>query len=349
MTRDKELRRIMFVFQGERRGRIERIQRAAADRWPAIFEAAGMNPMHFVRPNRPCPLCGGRDRFTFFAKEENGRWFCRHCGSGDGIELVKRFRRLDFLQTLDFLEPLLGLPPVERQAAKAAAAGNTAIDAARQKKLEEQWRVSQPLDWRVDNPVLRYLKRRGLEGCDLSRELRYAPAAPYWSAAEEGEKPVLLGIYPAMYARVSRSDGAIAAIHRTYLTDEGRKAPVPFVKKLTSGKLDDAAVRLFPPSNLLCLTEGIETALSVHELTGLPVWSLISVSGFARFSVPEGIKEIRIYGDNDLSFAGAAGAYELARRLSSTAPGVSVSVRIPSEAGADWNDVLRCGGAAVRR
>lgn len=338
----------MFAAKGARIDRIARIQCAAAERWPAVFEAAGMDPAHFARPNRPCPLCGGRDRFTYFSKEANGRWLCRHCGYGDGIDLVKRFRRLEFAAALECLESILGLPPPakpradEMEAAKAAKAARAAREAEYAAKLEEQWAAAEPLHWRGEsNPVLRYLAKRGLQGCDLSRELRFMPQAPYWDGSNGGEKPALLGCFPAMFARVSRSDGSTAAIHRTYLTDDGDKAPVPAVKKLTRGKIEDAAVRLFPPTNLLCLTEGIETALSVHELTGLPVWSLISVSGFGNFrEVPAGVKTIRIYGDNDASFTGAAGAYELAKRLRTMSPELDVSVLIPNETGEDWNDVL---------
>ena len=59
------------------RDRIARVKAAAELRWPEIFAAAGMDPAHFMRQNRPCPLCGGCDRFSFFAKEFGGRWFCR--------------------------------------------------------------------------------------------------------------------------------------------------------------------------------------------------------------------------------------------------------------------------------
>ena len=113
-------------------------------------------------------------------------------------------------------------------------------------------------------------------------------------------------------------------------------------KKLTAGELGEGFVRLFPPSSILCLAEGIETALSVHETEGVPVWSVISVGGYERFrTLPEGLRELRVYADNDRSFAGIAGAYELARRLKREHPTLVVKVFEPEREGEDWNDVLR--------
>ena len=131
-------------------------------------------------------------------------------------------------------------------------------------------------------------------------------------------------------------------MHRTYLTESGEKAPVAAAKKLTAGELGEGFVRLFPPSSILCLAEGIETALSVHETEGVPVWSVISVGGYERFrTLPEGLRELRVYADNDRSFAGIAGAYELARRLKRDHPTLVVKVFEPEREGEDWNDVLR--------
>lgn len=326
----------------EDRGRVERVKAAAEGRWPEVFAAAGMDPSHFEKQNRPCPLCGGRDRFSFFMKEPGGRWFCRGCGAGDGIDLVMRFRRCAFPQALEFIASVLGMPLEPRAAAGGAQRAKARAEAAdAQRALEAKWASALPLkDALPENPVRRYLASRGLEGCDWSAELRWLPEEPYWDSSEAGA-PKKLGAWPVMLARVTAMDGAFATLHRTYLTPDGRKAPVPSPKKLAAGGGADGFVRLYPPSNFLCLAEGIETALSVHMLTGLPVWSAISLSGFKRFDhAPEGVKSIRICGDNDASFSGAAGAYELAARLRRSDPALEVTVAIPDRPGEDWNDVL---------
>ena len=144
-----------------------------------------------------------------------------------------------------------------------------------------------------------------------------------------------------MLALVVNDAGEAVAVHRIYLTAEGDKAPVPTPKKRYGSGLGEGFVRLYPPSSILCLAEGVETALAVHCLTGLPVWSALSLSGFHHFeAVPAGVEVIKIYGDNDASFAGAAGAYELAARLRRSHPELRVEVHIPEGRGEDWNDVL---------
>lgn len=42
-----------------------------------------------------CPHCGGKDRFRFDNKNGRGTWFCNHCGSGDGLDLVKKVLAID--------------------------------------------------------------------------------------------------------------------------------------------------------------------------------------------------------------------------------------------------------------
>ena len=332
--------------------RIERVKRAASGGWPRLFEAAGIDPSHLAKQNRPCPLCGGTDRFSYFAKEDDGHWFCRHCGAGDGIKLVQKYRHTGFIETLRWLETELGIPAPqardeERRAARERAAAYRAErekeeEEARRRKaeLEALWDSAKPLT-REDSPPLRYLAKRGLAGCDLSHELRWVEALPYKD--QDGNDST----WPALLARVSDERGGLVSIHRTYLTEEGDKAPVPVAKKLAAGPLGNGFIRLFPPSDFLCLAEGIETALSVHELTGLPAWSVISLNGFQRFEAPpEGVRVLCIYGDNDASFTGAAGAYALAARLRARHPELQVDVRIPEGTGTDWNDVIRASRAA---
>lgn len=79
-----------------------------------------------------------------------------------------------------------------------------------------------------------YLKRRvGIEV--IPNNIRFHPGM---SHTDGGTFPVMLSImrYP---------DGTAASIHRTYLTEDGHKAPVQDAKKFMQGKpLQTAAVRL---------------------------------------------------------------------------------------------------------
>ena len=85
------------------------------------------------------------------------------------------------------------------------------------------------------------------------------------------------------------------------------------------------------------IAEGIETALSVTALFGVTCWAAVSAAMMAAWQPPDEAKRIIVFGDNDLSYAGQSAAYALARRLRSDER--VVEVQIPTEVGADWNDV----------
>jgi hypothetical protein len=118
------------------------------------------------------------------------------------------------------------------------------------------------------DPVTLYLKRRGLGGVwPLPAALRLHRALPCW---HEGEK---LGTFPAMVAPLASPDGVTVALHRTYLTADGRKAEVPTVKKLTgaAGPLAGACIPLHQSAKgCIGIAEGIETALAAWCASAVP-------------------------------------------------------------------------------
>ena len=272
---------------------------------------------------------------------------------GDGIKLVQQFTKKEFVQTLDHLETLLGLPvPKGKQGRYERSA------VARHKLWAEKQRAEQSALWEkafplgeIDRqtPVWRYLCARGLGDLVPSRELRFVKRLACWEVPDGqnidgAAKARLVGEFPAMLARLTNAEGKFITLHRTYLTADGSKAPVHSAKKLAAGAVENGVIRLYPAGGVVCLAEGIETALSVQ---GLPAWSVVSLSGMKRFgpeTIPDGVRTIRICGDNDRSYAGAAGAYELASRLRRSRPELEVSVHIPQAAGTDWNDVLLAHG-----
>lgn len=63
---------------------IDDLMRLAAGRWIEILMAAGI-PSDALdgRRGRPCPRCGGRDRFApMIDVAERGAVLCRHCHNG---------------------------------------------------------------------------------------------------------------------------------------------------------------------------------------------------------------------------------------------------------------------------
>ena len=66
------------------------------------------------------------------------------------------------------------------------------------------------------------------------------------------------------------------------------------------------------------MAEGVETALAVEALYGLPCWATANANQLEKFMPPEGVKSISIFGDNDSSYTGQKAAYVLANRLTRT-------------------------------
>lgn len=191
------------------------------------------------------------------------------------------------------------------------------------------------------DPATLYLKRRGFGGVwPLPECLRFHPKLDYW---HDGEK---LGTYPAMVAPLTTNDGRMVALHRTYLTRDGRKADVPTVRKLTaaSGPLAGSCISLFRPANgTLGIAEGIETALAAWLASGVPTVAAYSAGNLAAWRWPAGVRRIVIFADADE--AGRNAAEKLRQRV--RAAGLSVNVMTPSEPGSDWCDVWAQRGAVT--
>src|SRR5690606_25516486 len=135
-------------------------------------------------------------------------------------------------------------------------------------------------------------------------------------------------------------NGDLAGMQRTFLTEDGQKAPMRN-PRLTIGKLPDGGavrlVRLEPKHSALGIAEGVETALSAAALFGVPCWAALNSGRLSVWEPPEGFKNIVIFGDNDANKDGQKAAYTLANRLE--LKGILTQVEIPPDVGTDWNDV----------
>lgn len=183
------------------------------------------------------------------------------------------------------------------------------------------------------DPVALYLQRRiGIEAQHVPACLRLHPALAYWNSGDK------LGTYPAMLAPLTAPDGRIVALHRTYLSGDGRKADVPTVKKVTaaSGPLAGACIRLHSPlGGTLGIAEGIETALAASVASGVPTVAAYCAGTLAGYSWPAGVQSLVIFADADKAGREAADTLR-ARALQA---GLRVTLMMPSEAGTDWCDV----------
>ncbi len=190
------------------------------------------------------------------------------------------------------------------------------------------------------DPVGQYLKRRGIVGVwPLPPCLRLHRGLTYW---HEGAP---LGVFPAMVAPIVAPDGQVVALHRTYLTRDGRKADVPTVKKLTgaAGSLAGAAVPLYRPhGERIGIAEGIETALAASCATGVPTVAAYCADNLARWRWPAEVRRLLVFADADE--AGKRAADELVARA--VRAGLQAQALAPSMPGADWADVWAAAGAA---
>ncbi|QZA82558.1 toprim domain-containing protein [Deefgea piscis] len=352
----------------------DKVKKAARGNWPLVLLTLGVPAAALDGRNCPCPGCGGKDRFQFTVRgagAEYGRFACRHMDSqgGDGFALVRHIFDLNFPEAVRAVANVLGIDVrhddvvVERVAktvnglvAKPEVADNT-------KKVQRVFDLCATL--RPNNITGLYLQKRGIAASywpePHTSPLRHCEALDYWHTVDN--KPVKLGAFPALVARIDKPDGAaLAGIHRIYLSDKAEKRVIrvatgspdrPHIKILDNKKLQaahegaikGAACRLYPVGNdgRLALTEGIETALAVRCLTGLAVWACISAGGLKSVVLPDEVREVLIYADNDPPDErgrniGKEAAYLLAARM--IEEGRKVKVLLAPQVGTDWLDYL---------
>jgi len=289
----------------------------AVGRWPGILAALGIDQTHLRDKHGPCPACGGVDRYRFDDKDGRGTWFCSHCGAGDGFTLLERVFGWDFTQAAKEVDRVIGT-------VKAGSITKERTEESKVRSLREVWAASKPVT--KGDPVWRYLNSR--LGIDvIPGDLRFHPALSH----SDGGK------HPAMIALMRYPNGDGASIHRTYLTEDGRKAAVSEVKKFMAGKpLQTSCVRLGTSGLSIGIAEGIETALAASRRFMEPVWAATNATLLEAWVPPVGVKRVLIAGDNDASFTGQASAYVLARRL--VRDGYEVDVQIAGSVGTDWAD-----------
>ncbi len=302
-----------------------RLADIATGKWPGILRHFGFDDGALTGKHGPCPLCGGRDRFRFDDKAGRGTWICSHCGAGDGAALLMRSRAWDFATTARQVEQIVGA--VATQPAKAQRS-----DDQKRAALRRVWAEAKPVH--AGDPVGRYLAGRGLALDSYPPALRYHEGLTYRDSSG-----LVVGTFPAMLARICDADDKGICLHRTYLTADGRKAPVESPKKMMSptGTVSGAAIRLSGVAEHIGIAEGIETALAAAQLFGIPTWATVTAHGVETFIPPAGVNRVTVFADNDANFVGQRAAYVAAARLAGL--GIECEVQTPEEAG-DWLDVL---------
>ncbi|TXI04133.1 MAG: zinc-binding protein [Rhizobium sp.] len=305
-----------------RENRTDLIRRAAAGRWgfvlgrlAAPLDQALAKPGHHV----PCPVHGGKDGFRVYKEvDQAGRSVCNTCGHfSDGFATLMWVNNWSFPETLDAIEDVLGLdskgqvrsryvppPQVER-------ASNPEETAKRVHTLTELYLQTVSLSNPVAKPARLYLESRGLQWMIVPNSVRFHPRMGYFS---EGK---LLGNYPAIVVKYQNGEKGVT-FHRTFLTPEGNKAPVPEVKKAmpvpNDRKMAGSAMWIDAPAKTMLIAEGLETTLTCRQATQLPAIAAGSTTFLSTVELPSVIRQLVIFADKDHSKAGEHAAKALSER-----------------------------------
>lgn len=219
----------------------EFVERARA---VSVAEAASRLGLRFLRGRsdhaQPCPVSGGRDRFSF--RSDKDAWKCRSCGEGgrDAIGMAAHVIGADLKRRDGFIaacEAVLGeaapdpddresdeqranrerrlarIRAENEQRAKARDADNNAYRAAEQGKARGKW-------LRANNggrtPVERYLSGRSGAG-PMPEFARFSASESYFHGVDERGGPIELHSGPAMILPFVEPDGLIIGCHITWI------------------------------------------------------------------------------------------------------------------------------------
>lgn len=284
----------------------ERIEAARNTRIETVVELYGLKLRGRIERCGPCPVCGGRDRFSVNIRKQV--WLCRQCQrSGDAIALIQHIDdRVNFSAAVEILtgHAITRAPAPKRK----CAAGVDNYEFQQQRKAAWLWSKRQPIP---GTPAERYLRKaRGYRG-PIPATLGYLPPA------NSHQRPAMIaafGLAEEVELGVLVPPRCIQAVHLTLLTTDGADKSAAKPSKLMIGSAKGRPIVLAPPNDLLGLavTEGIEDALSVSMATGLGVWAAGSATFLPALApvIPDYIESLTVYGHPDP--AGDRYAQELA-------------------------------------
>jgi len=285
---------------------------------PAVLSAYGLPPITGGRhyPGE-CPLCSSKKSFRIDNKENTGSWICK-CGSGDIWKLLIEFTGKEFRTLAAEIDQLLG-NTYSREPI------NPRIDY--QGRLLRYWKT---LTQVKDTDVQAYLRGRGIYRIPLRAMKSF------------------IGNISEMVCVATNDLGQPIMLHQTFLNGD-KKADIRVQKKMTRIEqdrkdepiYDSIAIRLFESQTCLGIAEGIETALSAHQLYECATWSVMNSGFMKKFVAPVGVEHLIIFADSDRNGTGMAAAFHCGNRNILNKNDVArVTIRYPEKG--DFNDVLLC-------
>lgn len=284
---------------------------------PAASDVAQRLGLHHL-PGRnewrgDCPICAYRDTLALTQRLGRPLLYCHNCHDRDGLSALLRGA---------------GVTPMVPDPSREAERG-----AKRQRTHDAMLRLWASGEALPGTPAEHYLRRRGIEHLAGESSLRFRGDTPHPSAAH----------LQAMLAAIVDVGGAMVAVHRTFLTLDGRKARAEPVKA-SLGPVAGGAIRIGLCASEIVVGEGIESSAAAGRLLALPAWSAISCGNLARHLVlPPEVARVVIAADHDPP--GIEAAEAAARRW--RAEGRHVRIALPNREGDDFADVLARRDGAI--
>tara|TARA_R100000541_G_scaffold50987_1_gene58306 strand:+ start:3368 stop:4360 length:993 start_codon:yes stop_codon:yes gene_type:complete len=283
-----------------------------------------------------CPICGKRKKFRLQRYRDRVSYICV-CGSGSLINLICDRDRIEFKDACKEIDKIIGneFKPVNINKEEGGR-----IKPARKDVLMNRF------------TAIHTLKGSSVEGYLKSRGIYQLPEMSIKYSRSEFDRAVNRS-FECMFAVATDEQMNIVYTHKTYL-EGSSKADCQVNKKMeTVNKYNlpcdscghehaaNVAVKMFPISETLGISEGIESGLSAYQLFGFPVWSVLNTSIMKEFKAPAGVKTLVIYADNDRNGAGMAAAFTCGHKNILANNDVSkVVIRSPAKVDADFNDML---------
>ena len=276
----------------------------------------------------PCPVCGGRDRFSINTRK--ACFNCRGCGAhGNVIALVMFLDGCDFKTAIERLTgPITARqrPRAIHQAPKKPEADLPSEQAARDLKNAARYVAEmRPIVGTPGEAYLRDIRKIDVAAIGEFREIAFLEADGTWRKIKDVlARTDTIGWHPAVYFNCPEHPlhgqklGAIVgimtdpvtailtgAISRTYLAPDGTK-----VGKAKTLGAPRGIIRLSPDDEVsegLIICEGLETALSGMSIGLRPMWATGDCNVMSSLPVLDGIEALTVIADHDENGAGERG------------------------------------------
>ena len=307
------------------------------DRFP-VSGVASKAGVKLVRAGREwkgcCPFHPDRSpSFTIYADDRRYQCFGGGCDAqGDVIDFVMRLYGVKMREAIDMLD---GGALRELEQHRAPAKPKADMRLVAQRIVAD----SVPIE---GTPAAVYLRSRGIT-MDLPQTLRFARLAPPKIPGNGVLAANGPGLLPTLVAIVTDAAGELVAVQRTYLTEDGRKAPTRVTEndrkpkvKYSLGNVIGGSIQLGPPSASMLVCEGLEDGLTLAQGLGRSVWVAAGTSMMPAIVFPQIVRSVVIGADGNSP--GETAAQKAAEAYAKA--GLSVRIMRPTPPFVDFNAEL---------